>query len=275
MRATLFRSLIWAGCAGLALTANACSSGGPGGDASAAGGNATAGAGGAAGMGGAGGVPGDAGGGSTGAAGAPPANDASISGGYFFTFATAADVAAAAISNPSDTDKNDLSVFAAADGGPRAITSLDTTTGDPAPGSMELQLPCNAYGQFVDYQFILPVITDLGEKTLSVMIRLDSGFSPDPSAPGSVYLYAKSGDNWDWAQGSAQSIVPTPPTSPTSPGQWIKYTFPMASPASGSTAMFDPGYVKAVGIHLTTGAGTGASGPPTPAVFHIDSVGYQ
>lgn len=257
------------GCAGLALTANACSSSGSGGDASAAGGNATAGA---TGAGGVAGVAGTAGGGSTGAAGTHAATDASIPGGYFFTFSTAADVAAAAISNPSDTDKNDLSVFAAADGGPRATTSLDTTTGDPTAGSMELDLPCNAYGQFVDYQFILPVITDLGERTLSVMIRLDSGFSPDPSAPGNVYLYAKSGDNWDWAQGSTQAIVPI---SSTSPGQWIKYTFPMATPASGSTAMFNPGYVKAVGIHLTTGAGTGASGPPTPAVFHIDSLGYQ
>jgi hypothetical protein len=257
MWTTLFRCLLWAGCAGLALTANACSSGGAGGDASAAGGNATAGAGGGA-------------GGTTGAAGAP--TDGSIAGGYFFTFSGAGDVAAAAISNPSDADKNDLSVFAAADGGPRAITSLDSTTGDPAAGSMELQLPCNAYGQFVDYQFILPVITDLGKKTLSVMIRLDSGFSPDPSAPGNVYLYAKSGDNWDWGQGGAQPIVPT---SSGSVGQWIQYTFPMASPASGSTAMFDPGYVKAVGIHLTTGAGTGASGPPTPAVFHIDSLGYE
>jgi hypothetical protein len=245
---------MWVGCAGLALTANACSSSSTGGDGSAAGGNATAGAGGGA-------------GGTTGAAGA--ATDGSIGGGYFFTFSGAADLAAAAISNPTDTDKNDLSVFAAADGGPRAVTSLDSTTGDPTPGSMELDLPCNAYGQFVDYQFILPVITDLGKRTLSVMIRLDSGFSPDPSAPGNVYLYAKSGDNWDWGQGAAQ------PIAPTSVGQWIQYTFPMASPASGSTAMFDPGYVKAVGIHLTTGTGTGASGPPTPAVFHIDSVGYE
>jgi hypothetical protein len=273
MWTALFRSLIWVGCAGLALTANACSSSGSGGDASATGGNATAGAGGAAGA--AGGSTGAAGGstgaagGSTGAAGAHAATDASIMGRYFFTFSGAGDVAAAAVSNPTDTDKNDLSVFAATDGGPRAITSLDMTTGDPAAGSMELQLPCNAYGQFVDYQFILPVISDLGGKTLTVMIRLDSGFSSDATAPGNVYLYAKTGDNWDWGQGSAQAIAPG------SVGQWIQYTFPMASPASGSTAMFDPGYVKAVGIHLATGAGAGASGPPAPAVFHIDSLGYE
>ena len=75
-------------------------------------------------------------------------------------------------------------------------------------------MPCDAYGQFVDYQLVLPIITDMGGKTLSLSIRLDSGFSP-AGAPGRVLLYAKSGDNWDWGQAQR------PPSTPTSIGQWV------------------------------------------------------
>jgi hypothetical protein len=261
MSPTFFRNLILAGCAASMPVLVACSStSAPSDGGGATGGNATGGSGGTA--------TGGAAGGSSGAAGSK-ADAAAIDGAaptsYFFTFTTAADVSAAAISNPSDTSKGDLSVFAASDGGPRATTGFDMTVGSPAAGSLEIDLPCNGYNQFVDYQFILPVITDLGRKTVSVMIRLDSGFSPT----GFVYLYAKSGDNWDWGQSSAQAIAPS------SAGGWVSYTFPMASVGSGSTPAFDPGYVKAIGVHIDTGAGSGATGLPTPAVLHLDSVGYQ
>jgi hypothetical protein len=130
-------------------------------------------------------------------------------------------------------------------------------------------MPCTAYGQFVDYQFILPIITDLGGKTLSLMLRLDSGFSPDAAAEGSVLLYAKSGDNWDWGQAAAV------PIAPTSAGQWIQVTFPMAAPSRSSSSNFDPGYVKSVGLQINTGSANGVTALPTPATFHLDSIGYQ
>ena len=187
-----------------------------------------------------------------------------------YDFSTGAQASAAGVANTGDTNTGDLGVYLSSpDGGTRASTSWDQTVGSPDPGSLAIQIPCDAYGQFVDYQFVLPIISDMGRKTLSLMLRLDSGFSPDAAAPGYVLLYAKSGDNWDWGQTAAVHIAPT------SVGQWIKYTFPMSALASGSSANFDPGYVKSVGLQINTGAGSGATDLPTPALFHVDSIGYQ
>ena len=108
----------------------------------------------------------------------------------------------------------------------------------------------------------------MGHRTLSVLLRLDSGFSP-AAAPGNVLIYAKSGDNWDWGQAAAQTI------DPASAGQWVRYSFAMSAPAVGSTPAFDPGYIKSVGVQINTGAGTGAATPPTAAEFHLDSIGYE
>jgi hypothetical protein len=209
--------------------------------------------------------------GSTGAGASDASGEAAVSPFVpLFTFSTLAGISAAQVANSADTATGDLGVFASpGDGGTRAAVSWDSTVGSPDVGSLEIQLPCNAYGQFVDYQFILPIITDMGGKTLSVMLRLDSGFSPDAAAPGYVLLYAKSGDNWDWGQTTLVHIAPA------SAGQWIRYTFPMSTLAQGSSASFDPGYVKAVGLQINTGGGGGVTDPPTPAVFHVDTIGYQ
>ena len=186
-----------------------------------------------------------------------------------FTFDTLAGISAAQVANSADSSPADLGVHAnGVDGGGLATTKWDGQIGSPDVGSLEIQLPSDAYGQFVDYQLILPIITDMGGKTLSLMLRLDSGFSPDAAAPGYVLLYAKSGDNWDWGQTAPVHIAPT------SAGQWIQYSFPMSALAQGSSATFDPGYVKAVGIQLNTGGG-GVTDFPTPAVFHVDTIGYQ
>jgi hypothetical protein len=187
-----------------------------------------------------------------------------------FDFATAAQTSAAAVANPSDSNTADLGVHpSSGDAGGLATVAWDKQVGSPAPGSLQIHLPCEAYGQFVDYQLILPIISDMGGKTLSVMLRLDSGFSPDATAPGFVLLYAKSGDNWDWGQAAAV------PVAPSSAGPWIQYTMKMSAPATGSSTSFDPGYVKAVGVQLNTGAGAGAAAPPTPATFHLDTIGVQ
>jgi hypothetical protein len=226
------------------------------------------GTGGAAGNGAAGTTTGAAG--SAGAGGAPGTDgataDAASSLVTLFDFATLAQLASVGVANSGDTNVGDLGVHpSGVDGGGLATVSWDGQVGAPDPGSVQIQMPCNAYGQFVDYQFILPIISDMGGKTVSLMLRLDSGFSPG----GYVLLYAKSGDNWDWGQATAAAIAPT------SAGQWVKYTFAMSALGAGSSANFDPGYVKSVGVQINTGAGTGATAPPTPAVFHLDTIGYQ
>jgi hypothetical protein len=198
------------------------------------------------------------------------ASDAAAPFVYLFDFATAAQSSAATVANPSDSNTADIGVHpSGGDAGGLATVSWDGQVGSPDPGSLQIHLPCDAYGQFVDYQFTLPIITDMGGKTLSVMLRLDSGFSPDATAPGYVLLYAKSGDNWDWGQAATVHIAPS------SAGQWIQYTMSMNAPATGSSASFDPGYVKAVGVQINTGAGSGAAAPPSPATFHLDSIGVQ
>ena len=209
--------------------------------------------------------------GSTGAGPSDASGEAAVSPFVpLFTFSTLAGISAAQVANSADSNAADLGVHASGvDGGGLATVKWDGQVGSPDVGSLEIQLPCDAYGQFVDYQFILPIITDMGGKTLSLMLRLDSGFSPDPAAPGYVLLYAKSGDNWDWGQTALVRIAPA------SAGQWIQYTFPMSALAQGSSASFDPGYVKAVGVQINTGGGSGATGLPTPAVFHVDTIGYQ
>jgi hypothetical protein len=209
--------------------------------------------------------------GAAGAGGAGPRTDGAAADAAspfvtLFDFATFADLAVVTVANSADSNTADLGVHpSGGDGGGLAVASFDGQVGSPAPGSVQIQMPCNAYGQFVDYQFILPVITDMGGKTLSLMLRLDSGFSPD----GYALLYAKSGDNWDWGQ--AAGI----PIAPTSTGQWVKYTFPMSAVAPGSSANFDPGYIKSVGLQINTGSASGATALPTPATFHLDTIGYQ
>jgi hypothetical protein len=245
-----------AGCA-LALTMALAGCGNSGGA------SATGGQGGATG--------GTIGGGGAGGAGASDASGEAAASPFvvLFDFSTAAQAGVAQVANTSDTNAADLGVFInPPDGGTRAMASWDSAVGSPAPGSLEIQLPCTAFGQFVDYQMILPIITDMGGRTLSMSIRLDSGFSP-ADAPGHVLVYAKSGDNWDWGQASPQTI------DPAAAGTWVTYTFAMSKPGTSSSPSFDPGYVKAVGIQLSTGSGNGGTDLPTPAVFHVDNIGYE
>jgi hypothetical protein len=231
--------------------------------------------GGAASPGGVGGAAGQIGAaGATGAGGNPAADgaapDAPPAFVTLYDFATIAQLSAASVANSVDTNTSDLGVHASGvDGGGLAGITWDGQAGSPTPGSLQIQMPCDAYGQFVDYQFVLPIVTDMGGKTLSLMLRLDSGFSPSAAAEGYVLLYAKSGDNWDWGQAAAA------PIAPTSVGQWIRYTFAMSAPAASSSQSFDPGYVKSVGLQINTGSANGVTDLPTPATFHLDTIGYQ
>jgi hypothetical protein len=145
-------------------------------------------------------------------------------------------------------------------------------------GSLRILAPFSAYtqpDQAVDFQFMLdnpPV--DLTGKTLFMYLKLDSGFSPDPSAPGGLIVYAKSNEtNWDWGQAAWQNLDPA-----TVVGKWRKYTFKLANAESGNTnvAPFDPSQVMSIGMKLDTGTPTTnpLPAPPTEATFHVDSIGY-
>ncbi len=187
-----------------------------------------------------------------------------------FTFNTLAGISAAQVANSADSNAADLGVHASGvDGGGLATVKWDQTLGSPDVGSLEIQMPCNAYGQFVDYQFACRSSPTWGARRCRSCSASTAGSRPTRRRPDLVLLYAKSGDNWDWGQTAPVHIAPA------SAGQWIRYTFPMSALAQGSSASFDPGYVKSVGIQINTGGGSGATGLPTPAVFHVDTIGYQ
>jgi hypothetical protein len=178
------------------------------------------------------------------------------------TFDTAAELDRVKPANPMGTDPNDLTVH----GSSKATLRFDAATGYPERGSLEVHLPCTAYGQYVDYLIALPGPTDLRKRTLSMRIRLDDGFSPELSAPGGIVLYAKSGDNWDWGQAAWVNVAID------ETGTWKEYTFDLDKPAPGSSGSFDAARVQAVGFKFDTGSGEGASEHPSPAVFHVDTV---
>ncbi|MBN1607353.1 MAG: hypothetical protein JW940_12015 [Polyangiaceae bacterium] len=144
-------------------------------------------------------------------------------------------------------------------------------------GSMRIEAPFSEYtqpDQAVDFQFMLdgrPV--DLTGKTLFLYLKVDSGFSPDPSAPGGLMFYAKSHEtNWDWGQAPWMNID-------SANHNWRKYTFKLADAESGETnkAPFDPSQVMSIGIKLDTGSPSDptAVDPPAPATFHLDTIGYM
>jgi hypothetical protein len=191
---------------------------------------------------------------------------------YTFTDDTEVYLATPANTTPPQNDLTQSSVF-----------GWDSQDGAPDPvanqGSLKLEVPFSAYtqpDQCVDFQFLLdnrPV--DLTGKMLFVYLKLDSGFSPDPSAPGGFIFYAKSNEtNWDWGQAPWQNLDPS-----TAIGKWRKYTFNLSMAESGTAnvAPFDPSQVTTIGIRLDTGTPTltPLPSPPTPAVFHVDSIGYQ
>jgi hypothetical protein len=157
--------------------------------------------------------------------------------------------------------------------------SWDSVDGAPDlvadAGSMRIQAPFSAYtqpDQAVDFQFMLPTQPmDLTGKTLFLYLKLDSGFSPDPSAPGGLMFYAKSNDTWDWGQAPWMNIDPTN-------HNWRKYTFDLSkaeSAVGGPT--FDPANVMSIGIKLDTGTPQTTPPPAAPAAatFHLDTIGYQ
>jgi hypothetical protein len=232
-------------------TGPATSTGGSGGGAAPTAGNTAGGAGGAGGV------------------AAPPV--------YLYTFTDPTEINLAVAANTTAV-ANDLT--------PTTVFSWDSADGAPDKvanaGSLRIEAPFSAYtqpDQAVDFQFLLegrPV--DLTGKTLFMYLKLDSGFSPDPSSPGGLIFYAKSTDpNWDWGQAAWANLDPAPSTGVI--GKWIRYTFVLAKATSGATniAPFDPAQVMAIGIKIDTGTPTVTPmpAPPTAATFHLDSVGYQ
>lgn len=163
---------------------------------------------------------------------------------------------------------------AAADAGAETILSdkakisWDATDGSPDKGSMKLEIPFSAYQEQADFlvTFDDTDLRDFSKDVLYLQAKLDSGFSPDVSAPGGLVFYVQTTTAFAYGQSEWRNV--------TGVGTWAEYTFDL-SLATQTKAGWDPTKVKAIGIRLDTGSGVGATMPPTAAVFHIDTIGHR
>ena len=159
--------------------------------------------------------------------------------------------------------------------------SWDSAEGQPDPGALKLVAGFDGYSQDVTVQHNWPTTDpqDFTGRTLRVRVKLESGFNPDPSFPGGVQFFVKTGANWTYGQtpgtaGNGWSNIETM-------GTWIEVEFPLEDaltyPAAGTVTDFDPSQVLAIGVILSTGSGAAESaatqptGDPTEATFFIDS----
>jgi hypothetical protein len=189
-----------------------------------------------------------------------------VDGTVLFAFTDAADVATVMPSTAGQAGNLNAQMGLSWDGG----------QGDPDDGSLRIEAPFNAYNQQIDIQFPLPVPADLTGKIVYLRLELDAGFSQDPSAPGGLILYAQSGDDFAWGQAEWTNV------EVSSQGKWREYSFEMAFPwrevtaagVAGSALGFNPARVRHIGLILHTGGGGSSTLLPTPAVFHLDSIGY-
>lgn len=146
-----------------------------------------------------------------------------------------------------------------------ATISWDGGTGqDGQPGRLKLEIPFTGYNQLADIQLNLSS-TDWAGKTVRAYVQLESGFSPDASAPGGAYIFVKTGSSYSWARGGNQNLPPT------SIGQWTRLTFPIDTPNQTASDDYDPSAVVSVGIQFYSGAGSATIDPPSPAVIYVDT----
>jgi hypothetical protein len=93
-------------------------------------------------------------------------------------------------------------------------------------------------------------------------VRLGSGLSSDTTNPGGIKLFAKAGDNWDYASGAWTYLEPG--------SGWQDVTLECDAPVL-VPGVFDASQVRQIGVELrvfteTTGV--------SPAVVYLDSVSY-
>ena len=152
--------------------------------------------------------------------------------------------------------------------------SWDSTEGNPDPGALKAVAGFNGYRQNVTVQYNWPTTDpqDFSGKTLRVRVKVESGLVADPSFPGGVQMFVKTGENWTYGQapgtaGNGWSNIETM-------GTWIDVEFPvddaLTYPAAGTVTDFDPSQVLAIGVIISTN-GTEGDDLPTEATFFIDS----
>jgi len=144
----------------------------------------------------------------------------------------------------------------------------DPAVGSPSPGSLVLNVPFSSPNGGEQYFVQVQVTADLTHRHVSATFRLESG----GPAQGRV----------GYSSTSSYVLVSSPPVT-IAPGVWTTLTLDVDNPPSGSFIdMSHPGLdggvipptpadtrVIAVGVNTPYAGGT-----YTPAVIHVDTVGY-
>jgi hypothetical protein len=201
--------------------------------------------------------------------------DAGLEGWNFNTYQTTSDT------NDADgIDPNNLSMQTAL-----SWDDNDGTNPMPPLGEMTVTIPFSAYNQKADFvQNSLPLAAmDLTNKVITLWMKIDRAadggvaFSPSLSAPGGIVIYIKTGIKFIYASAKYANIDPTK-------NGWTEYTFDLNEIDTPSDpnldAGFDPTDVVSIGFYIHSGGGGtpladgGSMYPnPSPATFHIDSIG--
>jgi hypothetical protein len=176
------------------------------------------------------------------------------------------------MADPTGNNDKELATTAALEAGTGPIVSFDPDVGDPTSGSLRIEIPFNAYGQDVDYQFVFDSYVDFSGRTLSLKVMVDpGGFMTTDDTPGGIIFYAKTGANWDWGAAPWKNLLLS------DYGQWLDVEFNLDCPDAGTKSDYNPKYTKSIGFKICTGGPVTASLPPLPstAVIHIDTIGYR
>jgi hypothetical protein len=141
-----------------------------------------------------------------------------------------------------------------------ASLGFDSSNGEVTPGALKIEVPFNGQNQRADFQVSFPSPTDLRGKTVRARVKLVSGLSSDASNPGGIKMFAKSGDEWDYASGQ--------PVTLTQGAGFVDVTFVADSPVYDPDG-FDAQLVRQIGFELRTFGGRSTSA----ATVLIDAIG--
>jgi hypothetical protein len=146
------------------------------------------------------------------------------------------------------------------------MVTYDPTVGWPSPGSLLVHVPFTAAGN-EQGPININYTADLTGRMLTATVRLDSG------GPARANLGFSSTGNY---------VLVMSPAVPLVAGQWTTLTLDPANPPAGSfidqSHVVDGGVVppnpadtRVIVVNISDGVG---GGPYTPAVVHVDEVGY-
>jgi hypothetical protein len=139
--------------------------------------------------------------------------------------------------------------------------SFNAQNGDKTPGVLLLKAPFDGPNQKIEAQSSSS-LWNLSGRVIRARVRLGSGLSSDSVNPGGIKLFAKAGDNWDYASGAWTYLRPG--------AGWQDVTLECDAPVL-VPGVFDASKVRQIGVELRVFNETTSV---SSAVVYLDSVSY-